>query len=59
MRALSVVKTLAKNTGISPEHMSAVGFGEFRPQVPNTTSENRAKNRRIEIFVDYIDKAKE
>lgn len=58
MRALSVVKTLAANTGIAPLNMSAVGFGEFRPQVPNTTSENRAKNRRIEIFVDYVDKDK-
>ena len=58
MRALSVVKTLSANTGIAPQHMSAVGFGEFRPQVPNTNAENRGKNRRIEIFVDYIDKEK-
>ncbi len=55
MRALSVVKTLSKNTGIAPQYMSAVGFGEFRPSVPNTSPANRAKNRRIEIFVDYVD----
>jgi len=53
-RSLSVVQLLSAQTGIQPQNMSAVGYGEYRPVVPNTSSENRAQNRRIQIFVDYI-----
>ena len=53
-RSLSVVQLLAEQTGMKPENMSAVGYGEYRPLVPNTSPENRSKNRRIQIFVDYI-----
>ncbi len=53
-RSLSVVQLLSSQTGIHPQNMSAVGYGEYRPVVPNTSSENRSKNRRIQIFVDYI-----
>jgi chemotaxis protein MotB len=53
-RALSVVQLLAKNTGIDPANLSAVGYGEYKPLVPNTSPQNRAENRRIQIFVDYI-----
>jgi len=53
-RSLSVVKLLSDQTGIHPQNMSAVGYGEYRPIVPNTNPENRSKNRRIQIFVDYI-----
>jgi len=55
-RALSVVQLLSLRSGINPGNMSATGYGEFRPLVPNTSEENRAKNRRIQIFVDYLDK---
>jgi len=53
-RSLSVVQLLSGQTGIRPENMSAVGYGEYRPIAPNTTPEDRSKNRRIQIFVDYI-----
>jgi len=53
-RSLSVVQLLSAQTGIQPQNMSAVGYGEYRPLVPNTSPENRAQNRRIQIFVDYI-----
>jgi chemotaxis protein MotB len=53
-RSLSVVKLLAHHTGMGPENMSAVGYGEHRPLVPNTSAASRSENRRIEIFVDYI-----
>jgi chemotaxis protein MotB len=52
-RALNVVKFLAETGGIDPSTLSAVGYGEFRPLVPNSTKENRQVNRRIEIYVDY------
>jgi len=54
-RALSVVQMLSEKSGINPANMSAVGYGEYRPLVPNTSEENRSKNRRIQIFVDYMD----
>jgi chemotaxis protein MotB len=53
-RSLSVVQLISSQTGIKPENMSAVGYGEYRPIVPNTTPEERSKNRRIQIFVDYV-----
>jgi len=52
-RAISVVKYLVQ-AGIDPAMLSAVGLAEFRPLVPNTSSINRAKNRRIQIFVEYL-----
>jgi len=51
-RALSVVKLFYKN-GEDPTKLSALGYGEFHPIAPNTTEENKRKNRRIEIFVEY------
>jgi chemotaxis protein MotB len=53
-RSLSVVQLLSSQTGIQPQNMSAVGYGEYRPLMPNTSTDNRSKNRRIQIFVDYI-----
>lgn len=48
-RALAVVRWM-KERGISPDRLVACGVGEHRPRVPNTSSENKAKNRRVEIF---------
>lgn len=55
-RALSVIKFLYRQGGINPSLLSAVGYGEFRPISSNDTPENRQKNRRIEIYVEYIEK---
>ncbi|MBD3420591.1 MAG: OmpA family protein [Chitinivibrionales bacterium] len=55
-RALNVLKFMVERTGIDPARMSAVGYGEFRPIAPNTSPENRRKNRRIEIYVEYLEK---
>ncbi|MFP4416482.1 MAG: OmpA/MotB family protein [Fibrobacterota bacterium] len=55
-RALNVVKFLYSRGGIDPARLSGVGYGEYRPLVPNTSAENRKKNRRIEIYVEYLDK---
>ncbi|WP_373514324.1 OmpA family protein [Persicitalea sp.] len=46
-RAQSVAKYLAE-AGIVKNRFSAVGYGETKPKVPNTTEENRRQNRRIE-----------
>ena len=38
---------------LEPEKFSAVGYGEYRPAFPNDSEENREKNRRVEIFIEY------
>lgn len=49
-RALAVKEYLT-NSGIAEERISARGFGESRPKVENSTDENRAVNRRVEIEI--------
>ncbi len=34
-----------------PEHMGAIGYGQFHPLVANDTDEHRAKNRRVVFLV--------
>jgi len=55
-RALNVVKFLASQGHVDPGRLSAIGYGEYRPEVPNSSNANRMRNRRIEIYVDYTDK---
>lgn len=47
-RAAAVIEYLATK-GIEPERMVARGYGEALPILPNTSSENKARNRRIEF----------
>ncbi|WP_437621721.1 OmpA family protein [Sorangium sp. So ce321] len=47
-RALTVTRALAA-AGVPDTALFAAGFGERHPVAPNDTSENRAKNRRVEI----------
>ncbi len=56
-RALAVTRYLVDN-GISPRRPGSIGFGEYRPVVPNDTRDNRAKNRRVDIVIAYPDEAK-
>lgn len=48
-RAISIIQYLVNEQGISPHRLSAVGYGEFQPLVPNQTPEQRARNRRVNI----------
>ncbi|WP_314061283.1 flagellar motor protein MotB [uncultured Vagococcus sp.] len=50
-RAIKVMDFLVKNNAVKEEHVSIQAYGEFKPKVPNNNAENRAKNRRVEIFV--------
>lgn len=50
MRATSITKILIKG-GVSPNQVTASGKGEFSPLSPNTTPENKQKNRRTEIII--------
>lgn len=49
-RAASVASYL-QNKGIDASRMTAIGYGETRPLVANTSRENKARNRRIEFSV--------
>lgn len=49
-RANSVVSYLSSK-GIASERLQPIGYGEADPLVPNTSAENRAKNRRIAFRV--------
>ena len=49
-RAQEVVNYLIE-LGIAPERLQAKGFGETQPKVANTSSENRAKNRRTDFEI--------
>lgn len=55
-RALNVVKFVVYKANIEPGKLSAAGFGEFNPLVPNSSTENRAKNRRVVIKFKLKDK---
>lgn len=51
MRAAEVLKLLVAQSNVSPDRISAIGYGEYRPTVPNTSAENRAKNRKVDIVI--------
>lgn len=50
-RAVNVLRFFTESLGLDPKRFSAAGYGEYRPLVPNTSLENRAKNRRAEILI--------
>ncbi|MBD3218002.1 MAG: OmpA family protein [candidate division Zixibacteria bacterium] len=50
-RAISVIKYFIEKHEISPDQLSALGFGEFKPIADNATPEGRAQNRRVDIVV--------
>ena len=50
-RALSVLHYLVKDQGISPERLSAIGYGEYRPVASNDSRDGRKQNRRVEIVI--------
>lgn len=50
-RAVSVVHELVMNRQIDAERVIAAGRAETQPLAPNTSAENRARNRRVEIAI--------
>lgn len=51
IRATTVLKYLVSK-GIKPLRLTATGYGEIIPLVPNTSDENRARNRRVEFVLE-------
>ncbi len=50
-RAINVAVYFIDKQDIDPARIEIVSFSKYRPRVPNTSPENRAKNRRIEIVL--------
>jgi chemotaxis protein MotB len=50
-RASTVARFLIDDTGMNPNQFVVSGYSSYRPIAPNTTAENRAENRRVEIII--------
>jgi chemotaxis protein MotB len=48
-RAAVVASYLATDAGVAPQKLQAVGYGPYRPIVPNDSFEHRALNRRVDL----------
>ncbi|MCF6247747.1 MAG: flagellar motor protein MotB [Desulfobacula sp.] len=57
VRATTVLKYLISKK-VSPKRLTATGYGEVLPLVPNTSDENRAQNRRVEFVLEKKDSSK-
>ena len=50
-RAISVVLHMIGNCDFSPNRLSAMGYSDTLPVVPNNSEAHRIKNRRIDIVL--------
>lgn len=50
-RASNVTEFLIMKSGIPPQKLSAVGYGEYRPIADNSSEAGRARNRRVDIII--------
>ncbi|BDB57352.1 OmpA/MotB family protein [Flavobacterium ammonificans] len=50
-RSTSIVRVLTNSLGVKPSQLIAAGRSSYVPLVDNTTSENKARNRRTRIVV--------
>ena len=50
-RASSVARFIIKDMRFEPKFVVVSGYGEHRPMKPNSTDDNRASNRRVEIKI--------
>ncbi len=49
-RAASVVQLFIKS-GVDPDHLSVIGYGQYRPIASNNTMEGRRQNRRVRVVI--------
>jgi chemotaxis protein MotB len=50
-RATAVVQWLIERERIEAARLSAAGYGEFHPRVPNDSAAARARNRRVDVVI--------
>jgi chemotaxis protein MotB len=53
-RATSVCRYFVEEGMLEPSRFGVSGYGRYRPQLPNISESNRAKNRRVEIVIEEI-----
>jgi len=51
MRAVNVAERLTTIDGLDPSRVSAEGYGETHPAVPNDSPAHQAMNRRIDVVI--------
>ena len=51
VRATTVLRYLVAAQGLDPSRMSATGYADTKPVVPNDTPAHQAQNRRVELVV--------
>jgi len=49
-RSAAIVRLLAFE-GVTPDRMSAIGYGQYQPIASNKSAEGRAKNRRVVLLI--------
>ena len=54
-RALSVIRYIRSQEIIDPLRLRPVGCGEYHPVASNDSPEGRARNRRVEVYIDMKD----
>lgn len=50
-RAVNVLHHLVHHHNVDRERITATGNGEYHPMKPNSTPDNRARNRRVEFIL--------
>jgi len=50
-RATQVIAYLQNELGLPAARLSAAGYGEFHPRVPNASATARAENRRVDLVI--------
>jgi chemotaxis protein MotB len=50
-RAMNTAYYLMGDKRLDPERLSVTGYSEYRPLSPNTSDENRSRNRRVDIVI--------
>jgi chemotaxis protein MotB len=53
-RAASVVDFFVSQGFVPPDRVATMGFGEYRPLVPNDSEAQRRRNRRVEIVLTSL-----
>jgi chemotaxis protein MotB len=53
-RAASVVDFFVSQGFVLPDRVATMGFGEYRPLVPNDSEAHRRRNRRVEIVLTSL-----
>jgi chemotaxis protein MotB len=50
-RSAQVARHLIQAGGLEPGRFTVIGRGSYQPVVPNTSPENKSRNRRVEIII--------